>query len=37
MIFTNYIPISLLSQCSKTLEKIVHNRMMSFIEEKHSV
>ena len=29
--FTNYIPISLLSQFSNILENIFHNRMMSFI------
>ena len=35
--FTNYIPVpvSLQSQFSKILEKIFHNRMMSFIEEKN--
>ena len=33
--FTNSIPISLLSQFSKMLEKIFHKRMMSFIEEKN--
>ena len=32
--FTNYRPISLLSQFSKILEKIFHNRMMSFIDDK---
>ena len=33
--FTNYRPISLLSQFSKILEKIFHNRLMSSIEEKN--
>ena len=32
--FTNYRPISLLSQFLKILEKIFHNRMMSFIDDK---
>ena len=35
MIFTNYRPISLLLQFSKISEKIFHNRMMSFLEEKN--
>ena len=32
--FSNYRPISILSQFSKILEKIFHNRMMSFIDDK---
>ena len=32
--FTNYRPTSLLSQFSKILEKIFHNGMMSFIDDK---
>ena len=32
--FTYYRPIFLLSQFSKIIEKIFHNRMMSFIDDK---
>ena len=35
--FTNDRHISLLSQFSKTLEKIFHKRMLSFIEEKNII
>ena len=30
--FSNYRPISLLSQCSKILEKNYHSRLMAFID-----
>ena len=33
--FSNYRPVSILSQFSKILEKVFHNRLMSFINDKH--
>ena len=35
-LFTNYRPISLLSNMSKILEKVIHNRMMAFLV-KHDI
>ena len=35
-LFTNYRPISLLSNMSKVLEKVIHNRMMEFLV-KHDI
>ena len=32
--FSNYRPVSILSQFSKILEKVLHNRLMSFINDK---
>ena len=32
--FSNYRPVSILSQYSKILEKVFHNRLMSFINDK---
>ena len=32
--FSNYRPVSILSQFSKILEKVFHNRLMSFINDK---
>ena len=32
--FSNYRPVSILPQFSKILEKVFHNRLMSFINEK---
>ena len=32
--FSNYRPVSILSQFSKILEKVFHNRLMSYINDK---
>ena len=32
--FSNYRPVSILPQFSKILEKVFHNRLMSFINDK---
>ena len=34
MEFTNYRPVSLLSQFSKNLERIFHKRLMNFLDDK---
>ena len=33
--FNNYIPVSLLSQFSKVLEKLFDSRLQAFIDKKH--